>query len=63
MANDEPFQNPIPETPSSDPFTDWNARGPMRLRVTKTEIRYGFTSLSAYAADPNRFLELARGRL
>src|SRR6266849_10674160 len=23
MANDEPFQNPIPETPSSDPFTEW----------------------------------------
>ena len=23
MANDEPFQNPIPETPSSDPFTNW----------------------------------------
>ena len=23
MANDEPFQNPLPETPSSDPFTNW----------------------------------------
>ena len=28
MANDEPFQNPISETPSSDPFTDWK---PSRL--------------------------------
>jgi hypothetical protein len=28
MANDEPFQNPIPETPSSWPVTDWK---PYRL--------------------------------